>query len=407
MKRRDFIHSPLVLGALCTPNLAHCDDKWGASKGFPTGIDPRWNTATQLRVGNYSGGYETFLPYRKINAPSVSKNFLGRARNTEITYRLGLFKKNVNDFMDEHPTTGLLIWRDGNLLFEKYRFERNSKHRLTGWSMTKSVTGLLLGICVDKGLIRSVDDLVQDYAPELQGTLHGQATLRHLMNMASGAEINHSDDLRFINSLSINGGNPDVINLVKIWNKKSSNQGVVFNYNEIAPMAIGIVIRKVTGLSLSEMLENDIWNPMGAESNATWLTDRFGNEPNNAFLAASLRDWAKLGIIVAQNGMINERQIVSPGWLKELSTWRSDEKYCKYGVPLRVGNNQLMNLGYKGFLWHTNANGTRPEFKGHDGQRIIIDIESKTVIVRTGVDNQNIDQWSRDLYSIRDVVSKL
>jgi CubicO group peptidase (beta-lactamase class C family) len=89
--------------------------------------------------------------------------------------------------------------------------------RLTSWSMAKSVTSLLVGIALDQGLIRSLDDLPQDYVPELQGTLHGQVPLRHLLNMSSGTDVNR---------------------VVREWRSKLEAPGVRYNYNELCPLTM-------------------------------------------------------------------------------------------------------------------------------------------------------------------------
>lgn len=87
-----------------------------------------------------------------------------------------------------------MIARKGKVFFEHYCHDRTSKMRFQSWSMAKSVTSLLLGICIDRGLIQSLDDTVQKYLPELEGTLHGGITLRHLGNMSSGAAIEHASE---------------------------------------------------------------------------------------------------------------------------------------------------------------------------------------------------------------------
>ena len=395
-----------VLSSPLISSYANSSDIWGASKGYPTGRDPRWNATAELRVGNYSGGYESFIPHRIIKPRPEGLDKLGVAKRTEISYRIGLFRKTTSDFLDQYPTTGLIIWRDGELLLEQYRFNREPTHRMTGWSMAKGVTSLLLGICVDKGLLNSLYDTAEKYVPELEGTLHGQVTLRHLMNMSTGAAVNHTTDLRFINSQSINGDNTDIKRLVKKWDAKQEAAGISFNYNELAPMTIGVVLRKISGLSLSELMEREIWSAIGAESSATWLTDSVGNEPNNAFFAATLRDWLRLGMLIANKGLANGVQVISASWMDEISMWRKDEGYCRYGVPLRVGNNQLRGAGYKSFFWQTKPDGSRPEFRGYDGQRILVDIPSKTVIVRTSVGGDT-NSWMNELEAIRDAVSKL
>ena len=124
-----------------------------------------------------------------------------------------------------------MIAHQGEILFEGYGYERTKDMRLTSWSMAKSVTSLLLGICLDKELIQSYDDPAKKYVPELNGTLHGEVTLRNLTNMCSGASINHDRDNNKIYPSAINGSNTSIKRTVVEWNFRAEEQGVRYNYN--------------------------------------------------------------------------------------------------------------------------------------------------------------------------------
>jgi arginine-tRNA-protein transferase len=91
-------------------------------------------------------------------------------------------------------TRAVIVIQGGRIVAEQYGKGFDEKSKLVSWSMAKSVTSLLVGIALDQGLIRGLDDLPQDYVPELQGTLHGQVPLRHLLNMSSGADVLHERD---------------------------------------------------------------------------------------------------------------------------------------------------------------------------------------------------------------------
>lgn len=88
----------------------------------------------------------------------------------------------------------MLVAKQGTIIAEHYRHERTSDMRFTSWSMAKSVTSLLLGICIDRGLIASLDDTAETYVAEFSGTELGSCTLRNLANMSSGVEVTHERD---------------------------------------------------------------------------------------------------------------------------------------------------------------------------------------------------------------------
>lgn len=193
MHRRDFFNYGLAIGASSAHFDAWSADKWGSYLGYPTGWAGQFSKLPEYRVGNYSGGFETMFPHHTL-APSDTPLQLAEALIKDFQFSWRLSKKTIGQYLDSWPATGLIICRDSNILFEEYRHQRTAAMRLTSWSMAKSVTSLLLGICLDKKLIRSYDDTPEMYLPELQGTLHGAISLRNLSNMSSGAQILHERD---------------------------------------------------------------------------------------------------------------------------------------------------------------------------------------------------------------------
>jgi hypothetical protein len=276
---------------LCA-HLVGGDDKaddgylsWGASEGYPStpedyvdssggSLDDRRST----RVHSYSGGYEKMFPFHEISAGDSVSPLSNASHNHDFTFRYGSQQKKLEEYFKAYPVTGMVIARKGKILVEHYCHERNGEMRMQSWSMAKSVTSLLLGICVDRGLISSIDDTAEKYVPELEGTLHGRITLRNLGNMSSGAKIEHaSQDYAILYPKCFTArGSSDISPVVAGWNTKEQAQGEQFNYNELCPLAVGMVIRKVTGKSLSAFAEEALWRPLGAEASATWTTDSKG-----------------------------------------------------------------------------------------------------------------------------------
>lgn len=382
MQRRRFLFTTAgVLAILPQGSLFASDDRFGASKGYPSGWAPdRSLTRDPLyRVGNYSGGFERMLPFRLI-PKSINPSILKKKSIDNFKYRSGFSTRTVKDFLDRSPTTGLLICKGDQVLVEEYRFGRTDTMRLTGWSMAKSITSLLLGICIDRKLIKSYDDSLATYLPELSGTLHGEVTLRNLSNMSSGAAHSWPDDNVPIYRSGLLVNDSSIRKVVSSWNQRREEQGSKFDYNELCPLAIGMVIRKVTGLSLSEFMAEALWDPLGAEADATWWTDSERNEFNCVGYAATLRDWGRLGLLVANKGRVGEKQLVSEAWIRECTSWGPQDKHVRFNI-IREG------LGYKGLFWHWKSDGSRPFFNGVQGQRVIVDLPSGVVLVHTALDN--------------------
>eukprot|EP01052_Picozoa_sp_SAG31_P020482 SAG31_NODE_1542_length_7951_cov_4.038844_8_plen_484_part_00 len=350
------------------------------------------------RVADYSGGYERRFPHRIIRAAAVSGDSMWEPRTPSPAVAAAC----ANYIATHSNITGLLLAQPGGLLVEEYALERTRHHRLQSWSMAKSVTSLLLGICLDRKLIRSLDDRADVYCANLVGTLHGGISLRHLANMCSGAAVDHIPSNVQIYTEGFTNPNSSVRRTVAGWNCKDSDFGrnARFNYNELCPLAIGMVIRAVTNQSLSEFCESALWQPLGAEADASWQTDSEGNEFNCIGFGCCLRDWGKLGLLIAQRGISNttRTRVISDAYFTEIFNWRIDEQQTIF-VPIAISLRDVLSTGhkadsalvngirYKAFLWHCKADGTQPRLVGHGGQTIVCDIPSQTVLVQTAVED--------------------
>jgi CubicO group peptidase (beta-lactamase class C family) len=376
MKRRVLLAGA---GATLLPGASwSAASDWEQRFGYPSGWGPgRTWTEKTYRVGNYSGGYEAMFRARPIAAPSGASPLA--ALSPEGARAFEPVALRAQTYMRAWPVSGLLIARKGTVLFEAYQFDRTPGMRMTSWSMAKSVSSLLLGICIDRGLVRSIDDKAQDYLPELQGSLHGGVSMRHLANMSSGADILHERDNPTLYPLAFLNSGSDLEAMVRGWNRPLEAPGARYNYNELCPLTIGMVIRKVTGMPMAAFCEEALWKPLGAEGSASWLCDGQGREFNCIGFGARLRDWARLAQLVAQRGAINGRQVVSARWIDECASWSASDAQVRFGSA-------GPRLGYKFFFWHGQADGNWMMMVGHDGQRIIIERTTQTVLVQTGVD---------------------
>jgi len=395
LKRRALLGAGAALGFTPLAHAAAAD--WKQTFGYPTGWSPsrQW-TDKAYRVGNYSGGYEAMFRARTIAAPAASTPL--QALSKEGAQAFAPVAESAGQYMREWPVTGLLIARKGTILHEAYQFERKPEMRMQSWSMAKSVTSLLLGICLDRGLIRSMEDTAQTYVEELQGTLHGGISLRNLANMSSGAAILHDRDNATIYPRAFTGSNPDLESVVRSWNTAQEPPGSRYNYNELCPLTIGMVIRKVTGRPLTAFCEEVLWHPLGAEAGATWLCDGKGKEFNCIGFGARLRDWARLAQMIAQDGTIDGRQVVSRRWIDECSSWSAADAHLRHGTAMRYA-------GYKYFFWHPRPDGSLLMMNGHDGQRVLVDRRTQTVLVQTAVDSEGA--WPPQMYKLFDAAVKV
>jgi len=233
--------------------------------------------------------------------------------------------------------------------------------------------------------------------PELQGTLHGQVPLRHLLNMSSGADVLHERDPERIDVPALLGWpqartvGTDVNRVVRGWRGTLEAPGVRYNYNELCPLTMGMVLRAVSGGSLAQFAQTQLWQPMGAEADASWLTDALGREYNCVGFAARLRDWARLGQLVAQQGEMQGRQIISKAWLTDCASHGPQDQQVRYGT-------MQADMGYKNFFWNPRPGGAWLMMNGHHGQRVLVDRASQTVLVQTALSHEG--PWQRELFAL-------
>lgn len=399
MKRRQVLS--LSMAGVVSPSIWGQASKWGEAEGYPSGWgNPRsFLFRTQTRVGNYSGGYEKMFRTRIIKAPPLPSELTTGSTERVINYRRNFSTRSIDEYINENPITGMLIARRGKVLFERYQMKRNANMRFTGWSMSKSITSLLLGIAIDKGAIHSIDDTVSKYTKELIDANCGRITLRNLLNMTTGLQLT-GDLLKDNESYYPDGFLKDDSDLSAVLKvpRQVGQQGERYLYNDLSTLVLGQVIRSAVGKSLAEFCEEALWSQLGAEADAAWLTDSRGLEFNCIGFSARLRDWVRVGQLIAQKGYMNGRQIISESWINECTTWGEKDKVTRVGALWGRAD------GYKAYFRHARSDGSRPEMHGFHGQRLLIDMVTQTVIVQTAVDHGN---WLSELNSIFDAAVAL
>src|SRR5437764_8453015 len=212
----------------------------------------------------------------------------------DIRYYYGGNRSSVAEYLSRNPVTGLLIAKDDQILFEHYQYGRTDRDLLISQSMVKSITGMLVGIAVADGAIKSVDDTVETYVPELKGTEYGATPLRALLHMSSGVDFGEEkDDGRDLDRLWIDmvqgTGSKGTIASIAQFNRRVAPPGTRFYYASIEPDVLGLVLHYAVNKSASDYLHEKVWEPIGAEADAKWLIDAEGYEVAHHAFNAVLR----------------------------------------------------------------------------------------------------------------------
>jgi CubicO group peptidase (beta-lactamase class C family) len=362
----------------------------GAGAGYPKG-DRRTFYDVEKIVGSQSHLDEIFRGRLIHKAPTPSR--LARVAEPSVTWRFQGVDLTLDDYLGRNPTTGLLIARGDRILVERYQYGRTDRDRLTSWSMAKTVTAMLVGTALAEGHIRSVDDLAAAYVPELAGTEYGKTSLRHLLQMSSGVRFSEqygdTDDVaRLVVSTYLLQG-PGGVSAVTQFNERAIAAGTNFSYASVETQVLGLVLRAATNRRPAEYLESRIWQVIGAEADATWLVDNSGQEATYCCLNAVLRDYARLGLLLAHDGNWRGRQVIPAAWVVAATTTRPDQPHLWPGVAT-----PFFGYGYQTWIVPTWVlPGDRRMFMlwGVRGQRIYVDTQSKLVMVNTAVHKRSVD----------------
>jgi len=274
----------------------------------------------------------------------------------------------VEAYMASQRTAGLVIVQDGKVRFEHYGLGFGPDGRWTSFSVAKSFTSTLVGAAIKDGAIRSLDDKVSQYIPDLRGSAYDDVSVAQLLTMSSGVRWNEDYEDPKSDVASFNNAEPDtgVDATVSYMRKlpRAHPPGTVWHYNTGETNLIGVLVSSAVKKPLSQYLEEKIWKPAGMEAKATWLLGKTGHEIAGCCLQAATRDFARMGLLVLANGTTASRQIVPPDWFAAATHKQKD-----IGEP---------GKGY-GYQWWTYDNGAVAA-QGIFGQGIFIDPKRHLVI---------------------------
>jgi CubicO group peptidase (beta-lactamase class C family) len=357
-------------------------DAYGAAEGYPVPEKGRalGGMPQELLVGLHSH-YDRVRPVRAVPTSAMPSTLKRADRPIAPVYAYDGRGKFIADYLAAHPTTGLLIARDDTILFEHYQYGRRDNDRFLSWSMAKTVLGLLVGIAISEGAIASVDDLAAKYVPELQGTEYGATSIRAFLQMSSGVAFRETyqpgDDVSKLATAVFAAQGPRALAAVRQFNTRAAPPGTRFNYSSADSEVLGLILNRAVGMPLTEYLSTRLWKKLGAEADAAWDVDSSGQEITFCCMVATLRDWARLGLMLAHDGAWNGHQIVPRQWILEATT-------SSPGSYLAPGG-QMATIGYGYQVWLASGERRRFSLLGIRGQLMTVDPISKLVLVHTAV----------------------
>ncbi len=272
-------------------------------------------------IENFQGMEKVFEISRLKASPKpfILKEQLGYSLPESFTYKNQ--EENLSEYLEHTRNEGLLIIHKDKIVYEKYSNGLSKEKQHISWSMSKSFVSALVGIYVEKGLIQ-LDATITDYLPEFKGSGYDDVSVKDVLQMSSGVGFNedyadfNSDINRFGRAFALGTS----MKSFALSLKKDKEPGTYNRYVSIDTQVLGLLLKAVTNKSLTLLLKEHIWDPLGMEHDAFWIIDNEKMEVVLGGLNATLRDYAKLGLLYLNEGTLNGKRILSEEWVKNSLT---------------------------------------------------------------------------------------
>lgn len=342
-------------------------------------------------VHNFSHMDEAFLstPIPRGNGPTAELSYGPDAPLPE----------EVNPWVNARDVTALVVLKDGEIVHESYYKGTAPEDLRVSWSVAKSYLSALIGVLLDEGAITSIDDPVTRYAPALARTAYDGATVRNVLNMASGVVFDEDyldpkSDINKMGRVLALGGSMD--EFAAALDETFTAPGSEWKYVSIDTHILSMVVRGATGRPIAELMSEKIVAPMGLEATPYYLTDGFGTAFVLGGLNFTTRDYARMGQMFLQYGRYNGVQIVPEDWVKASTVPTA---------PTAAGN-----IGY-GYQWWIPVGAPEGEFmaRGVYGQYVYINRARGVVIATNAADRKFRDEGvsARNIEIFRSIANNI
>lgn len=412
-QRARYLQLALIVLATWASGSLHAEpdeELLGKSQNYPLGNVNNWQL-NPYRVGSWSAldkvpGVRT----RVVGHPAEASPLPRAASPAAVSYRYKNTNYTLADYLDRQRATGLLILKNGEIIAEHYRYGRKDDARFLSFSMAKSVTSLLVGKALSLGLIASLDDPAEKYAKDLAGSPYGATTIRQLLRMSSGLTFTErydgKDDIARLARAS--AGTPGAgmpLDVLKSITDRHSPAGEKFVYAGSETDVLGRVVVAAIGKNMSELTTEWLWKPMGAEHDAFWRISADGQEQSYGAFNATLRDWARLGQLLANDGRAIDKATGKPGALQVLPLdYLLDATDPARQPPAFKPRKATPYFGYGYQFWLMPLRARTFAMQGIHGQTVYVQPSTGIVMVLTSVWEQASGKQDAQPYEERDAL---
>ncbi len=287
---------------------------------------------------------------------------------------------SFQDFLAQTNTNAFLVIRNGVLTHEWYKDGFTGATQFPSYSVAKTMTSLLIGRLIEEGKVSESDRFI-DYFPDLANdTSFDRVTIKTLLDMQGGVGVSDNyptGPQGWGVAIAQMYATTDIDWFIKNNRKMAFEPGSDSEYRSVDTQMLGMIIKKVTGMRVSDYFQEEVWEKIGTEFPATWNVDRIGGtEKTFCCFNASARDYARVGLLFLNGGYSGSTRVISKTWLERMTT------------PVTTLDH---DWGYAAQVWHPYPNTVMA--LGLHGQFIFVDRSTRTVIVKvsdnpTGSDNE-------------------
>jgi len=290
-----------------------------------------------LEVRTFARSDELF-PVRVVEHGSKVRE-LPKAKTSlkNVQFEAGGKKYDLFDYLALNRVAGLLILKNGEVVREDYELGIGPETHWPSYSMAKSASSTLIGAALQDGSIASLDDPVTKYVPSLKGGAYERVSVRNVIQMASGVKWDETytdpkSDRRKLLEIQLERKPGTILPFMSAL-PKAGAPGTIWNYNTGETFVVGAILEGATHKPLAKYLSEKIWASWGMGSDAKWqLESTNGMGWAGGGLAATLRDFGRIGLLVQADGVIDGKRVVPPGWFDEAGSGKIiGSKFEDYG----------------------------------------------------------------------------
>ncbi|WP_261817816.1 serine hydrolase domain-containing protein [Vibrio gallicus] len=321
-----------------------------------------------------------------------------------LTFEYGGEKFTVNEAMVNDRTDGYVIIKDGHIVHEQYFGTFSAKKQHLWASSTKSLVGQAIGILVEQGKL-DPEHTVDSYIEQLKGSYFGKQKVRTILNMTTA--LDYSEDYANITPGSVHYeyfrriGLVPSYDLMQLDPKKDAtprglyqfasefqhNSGLSvnhqFEYHSPNVDIAGWLIAEVSGKPLHEFIAENIWYKLGVEHDASFMADMTFTPVATGGFTTTLKDFARVGVAIANDGKFNGHQVFSKAWLDDTFKLTDDERKHMERSVYKDRDSGVYDQwleGYKNYLWIHDSEKGIATFRGIFGQHLYVNQQQNLVV---------------------------